>query len=162
MSEAPRDLREIVDQSLTGRGAHALTHEVLDGLAWKLAGRRVEGFPHSIFAIVGHLVFWQRFCLTWIDEDVPAAPEHAADSWPGASEPRDEREWNDLVKEFRDGVSALRDRVDSLDLLEARGGKTVLEIVQLIASHNSYHVGQIAQLRRALGSWPPPSGGATW
>jgi uncharacterized damage-inducible protein DinB len=28
--------------------------------------------------------------------------------------------------------------------------------------HNSYHVGQIAMLRRMLGAWPPQSGGDTW
>ncbi len=48
------------------------------------------------------------------------------------------------------------------DLLADRGGKSVLEILQLIATHNSYHVGQIVSLRRGLGSWPPPRGGLTW
>ena len=30
------------------------------------------------------------------------------------------------------------------------------------AVHNSYHVGQIAMIRRALGAWPPQGGGDTW
>jgi uncharacterized damage-inducible protein DinB len=29
-------------------------------------------------------------------------------------------------------------------------------------AHNSYHVGQIAMIRRALGAWPPRAGGDTW
>jgi uncharacterized damage-inducible protein DinB len=28
--------------------------------------------------------------------------------------------------------------------------------------HNSYHVGQIAMLRRMLSLWPPRAGGDTW
>jgi uncharacterized damage-inducible protein DinB len=32
---------------------------------------------------------------------------------------------------------------------------------QLVA-HNSYHIGQIAMIRRILGAWPPKSGGDTW
>lgn len=162
MSGNVRDLRQIVDQLVSGRGAHVLTAEVLDGLDWELAGRVVDGLPHTIFEIVGHLVFWQVFSLAWIDGQKPPTPEHAADSWPGPTAPADESAWVDRVTAFADGLTALRRRAEELDLLEARGEKTVLEIVQLLASHNSYHVGQIAQLRQALGAWPPPSGGATW
>ena len=32
---------------------------------------------------------------------------------------------------------------------------------QMVA-HNSYHIGQIAMIRRALGAWPPRAGGDTW
>jgi len=32
---------------------------------------------------------------------------------------------------------------------------------QMVA-HNSYHTGQIAMIRRALGAWPPRAGGDTW
>ena len=38
----------------------------------------------------------------------------------------------------------------SLALLAQRGPKSVLELLQLIASHNSYHLGQIALLRRSF------------
>ena len=31
---------------------------------------------------------------------------------------------------------------------------TVLGTLQVMANHNSYHVGQIVQLRRQLGEWP--------
>jgi uncharacterized damage-inducible protein DinB len=39
---------------------------------------------------------------------------------------------------------------------------TCLEMLHLIGSHTSYHVGQVALLRQMLGAWPPPSGGVTW
>jgi len=32
----------------------------------------------------------------------------------------------------------------------------------MLANHNSYHLGQIVSLRRLIGAWLPPSGGATW
>ena len=34
-------------------------------------------------------------------------------------------------------------------------------LCQMVA-HNSYHVGQIAMIRRILGPWPPRDGGDTW
>jgi uncharacterized damage-inducible protein DinB len=39
---------------------------------------------------------------------------------------------------------------------------TVLAILWQTLAHNSYHVGQIALLRRTLGAWPPRGGGDSW
>jgi uncharacterized damage-inducible protein DinB len=37
-----------------------------------------------------------------------------------------------------------------------------LRMFHTIASHTSYHIGQVVMLRQLLGKWPPPSGGLTW
>jgi hypothetical protein len=37
-----------------------------------------------------------------------------------------------------------------------------LGMLQTIATHNRYHVGQVVAIRLLLDSWPPPSGGLTW
>ena len=155
-------LREIVAQALSGRGAHVLVRDVVDGLDWRLAGERPGGFEHTAFEILNHLVYWHEFSLAWIDGEKPVTPEHAADSWPGPPAPEGEEDWRRLVEAFHHGLERLESCARRLDLEADRGPKTVLEILQLIASHNSYHAGQIAALRRALGSWPPPGGGATW
>lgn len=162
MSATPDAVRSVLLQALSGRGAHVLVRDVVDGLDWQLAGERGGGGAHSVFQLVQHLVFWQDFALAWIDGSKPTTPEHAADSWPGGEAPASEAEWLELVRRFHAGLDAFEQRTAELDLLEERGPKTVLEIVQLIAAHNSYHAGQIATLRRVLGAWPPPGGGATW
>ncbi len=33
-------------------------------------------------------------------------------------------------------------------------GQTILREALVLADHNSYHLGQLVDLRRALGSWP--------
>ncbi len=162
MSDEPLGLRQIVRQALSGRGAHTLVQEIADGLDWRAAGRRMDGSPHTIFEIVQHMVYWQRFCLDWIDREKPATPEHASESWPGPAEPPNQAAWADAVGELRTGLSELDDRAREVDLEAVRHGKSLLELLQLVASHNSYHCGQIALLRRQLGEWPPPGGGATW
>jgi len=54
------------------------------------------------------------------------------------------------------------------DKLGARSveGTTVSEaradLLRAMGQHVSYHVGQIALLRRMMGAWPPPGGGDTW
>ena len=35
-------------------------------------------------------------------------------------------------------------------------GQTILREALLLADHNAYHLGQLVDLRRALGEWPTP------
>ena len=162
MSETKDELRAVVLQALSGRGAHALVRGGFDGLTWEQAGAAVATGNHTIFQLLNHLVYWQDFALAWIDGDKPPTPEHAAESWPGESVPSGTEEWQQAVERFFLGLEALESRAEGLELLAPRGPKSVLEILQLIASHNSYHLGQVAWVRRTLGAWPPPGGGATW
>ena len=162
MTATDETVREILLQALSGRGAHVLVHQGLDGLDWEDAGRSRQESPHTIFQIVRHLTHWQEFSLAWIDGEKPETPAHAAQSWPGEPAPVGHEEWTATSERFIAGLGKLQERGRTLDLMDDRGPKTVLEILQLIASHNSYHMGQLALARRAIGAWPPPAGGATW
>ncbi len=155
-------LRGVLVQALTGRGAHVLVRDGLDGLDWQQVAARGDGGPHSLFKILAHLNYWHDFALAWIDGDKPADPEHAPESWPGAEAPVSEAEWLEAVAAFGRGLDELVERAREVDLFADRQGKTALEILQLIASHNSYHLGQITWIRQGIDAWPPPAGGATW
>ncbi len=161
MSEHER-FRKSLNQALTGRGAHASTEEVFDGLDRKAAGERPDGAPHSVFQLLNHLVYWQDFALRWLDGEKPATPEHDLDSWPGEARPADAAAWEGAVERFKAGLAELERYAAEADLQTSLGPKTTLEILQIVASHNSYHAGQVAALRRALGAWPPPGGGFSW
>ncbi len=162
MSDDHEALVIALRQALSGRNAHASTAEVCDGLDWKLAGERPEGAPYSIFQLVNHLVYWHEFALRWLDGERPELPEHAPESWPGEAAPASREEWEAAVERFQSGRAEFERRAGEAELFAVLHGKTALEVLQLIASHNSYHAGQIALLRRKLGAWPPPGGGVTW
>lgn len=87
---------------------------------------------------------------------------HAAGGWPGKVSPASRREWEQTVRRFSDVLDALERRSRQADPLSKRGKWTRLEMLHIIGSHTSYHVGQVAFLRQLLGAWPPPSGGVTW
>lgn len=156
----PRILRS----ALAGRGAHVQPARVFDGLDWRLAGLRPGGSPHSIWQVLGHMIFWQDFSLAHLRGEDPPVPEHAADSWPKEEAPRDEAEWQRAVERFVAGLDeAMRQAKGDLTAeIRARPGRTRAESLQMIAAHNSYHAGQVVLLRRMLGAWPPPGGGDTW
>jgi hypothetical protein len=155
-------LQASLKRALTGEGAHVEAKNVFDGLDWKLAGAQPEGAPHTIFQLLSHLIYWQDWVVKWLDGETPPIPERAAGSWPGALGPESAAEWEQSVRQFVEGFERLISQVDEGDLLAEGDRKSRFEMLQTIASHNSYHLGQAVHLRQMLGAWPPPGGGLTW
>ena len=155
-------LSKTLGRALSGKDAHVEVLKAVEGLDWRIAGKRPDGFPHSIFQLLNHIVYWQEWMVKWLDGDKPAAPKHASGSWPGGTEPANSEEWAQARRRLGKAIDALTRRCGEGDPLSKRGRKSRIEMLQTIALHTSYHVGQVVQLRQVLGVWPPPSGGVTW
>lgn len=153
---------QTISRALSGEDAHVDTASVLESLDWELAGKRLGGVSHSLFQLVNHIIYWQEWVVKWLDGKRPRPPKHAAGGWPGKVSPNNRSEWERTVRRFHNAISALDSRSHQLDLLSKHGKWTHLEMLHIVGSHTSYHVGQVALLRQLLGSWPPPSGGVTW
>ncbi|SPE44247.1 conserved hypothetical protein [Candidatus Sulfotelmatobacter sp. SbA7] len=164
---------ETLQELLYGKGAHVDPIVCLEDLPAPLAGRKLDGYPHSIWQIVGHMNQWMDYELKRIAEEPQPYPEHAIESWPASHGPANEAAWQEALARFKgllgklsqlseSGTDALqRNLAGTHDLSNARSS-TVQAILWQLVAHNSYHVGQIALLRRAFGSWPPRRGSDTW
>jgi uncharacterized damage-inducible protein DinB len=159
---------------LRGKGSHVDPLACIEDVAYDAAARRVQGFPHSIFDLAFHMNYWMNYELRRIRGERPPYPEHNAESFPSApTEAADAAEWDRLrrdlawlLAEFAKLAESPRAELDRQIESAYDGDKKVagtLEAVlwQMVA-HNSYHAGQIALIRRALGLWPPRGGGDTW
>ena len=155
-------LQRATSTALSGKNAHVESTKVLAGLDWKLAGARPRGAPYSVFQLVNHMTYWQEWVVKWLDGKGPRPPRHAAGGWPSGVGPANRAEWSQAVRRYRTALAALNSRSRREDLLTRRGTMTALEMLRIIGSHTSYHIGQVALLRQLLGAWPPPSGGVTW
>jgi uncharacterized damage-inducible protein DinB len=154
-------LKRMVRRALCGEGAHVEVKKAFEGLNWKLASVGSKN-GHSISQVLNHMIFWNQWAVKWLAGKNPAIPNHAAGSWPGKPAPGTSAEWRGAVQRFDRGLREMVRVAQRTDLFTRKGNKTNLEMFQTIASHNSYHVGQVVALRRQLGAWPPPSGGLTW
>lgn len=162
-----RELTEL----LHGKGAHTGPIACVEDIKAEQAARHVRGFPHSVSELVFHMNYWMDYELRRIRGEKPKYPEHNAESFP--TSPADPQEWDRLrehfaalLKEYAGLAESSRQELDRQIETVHQGDKKVagtLEAVlwQMVA-HNSYHVGQIAMVRRALGIWPPRAGGDTW
>jgi uncharacterized damage-inducible protein DinB len=165
----PRALTEL----LHGKGAHVDPLACVEDISAEIAARQIDGFPHSISALVFHMNYWMDYDLRRIRGESPKYPEHNSESFPSQAFPEDEREWDRLREQFAALVNAVaslahssREELDrEIEPMhpshKERAASLEAMLWQLVA-HNSYHVGQIAVIRRALGIWPPNNGGDTW
>lgn len=157
--------REAVRRGLRGQGAHVEPDAALEGLSVPQAGARLPGHPHTIWEVLGHVVFWQEQWITAVKGGTPVLPKHAEGGWPTTGSPRDADEFRDALADFGASLREAERLASEGDLERAvpeiLGGTAGFALLNL-AHHNSYHLGQVVLLRRAMDAWPPPKGGITW
>jgi uncharacterized damage-inducible protein DinB len=158
---------------LHGKGAHADPIACIEDLSAELAAHQVDGFPHSIGQLVFHMNYWMDYELRRIRGERPRYPEHNSESFPSAPSPADAQDWDSLRKRFATLLAnftalansppeEMQRQIESGHAGDAGLSSTLEAILWQMVAHNSYHVGQIAMLRRKLGAWPPRGGGDTW
>jgi uncharacterized damage-inducible protein DinB len=158
---------------LRGKGAHADPMACVEDISAEVAARQVAGFPHSIGQLVFHINYWMEYELRRIRGQRPDYPEHSAESFPPATSPSDEQEWDrlrtrmrELLGEFAELAKSspreLQREVESVHEGDKNVAGTLEAVLWQMVAHTSYHVGQIALMRRVLGAWPPRGGGDTW
>jgi len=163
----------VLIELLRGKGAHVDPIACIEDVSSELAARHVEGFPHSIGELVFHMNYWMDYDLRRIAGEAPPYPLHNSESFPSKPCPADAGEWDGLTKRFAALIDHSARLADSAPEELQRHVKpthpshkeraaTLEALLWQLVTHNSYHVGQIAMLRRALGAWPPRSGGDTW
>jgi uncharacterized damage-inducible protein DinB len=169
MTVSQRTLTEL----LCGKGAHADPIACVEDISAEIASRHIAGFPHSIGQLVFHMNYWMNYELRRIRGEQPKYPEHNSESFPNTPSPIDVQEWDRLRRDFawllaeyvKVGSSPraeLDRQLESVQEGDKKVSGTVEAVLWQMVAHNSYHTGQIAMIRRALGAWPPHAGGDTW
>jgi uncharacterized damage-inducible protein DinB len=158
---------------LRGRGSHADPLACIEDLSAQLAVRQVASLPHSIGELVFHMNYWMDYEQRRIRGERPAYPEHSSESFPPAPSPADAQDWDRLRKRFaglladftalaKSSPADMQRQIETVHEGDTKLAGTLEAVLWQMVAHNSYHVGQIAMIRRALGAWPPRGGGDTW
>jgi uncharacterized damage-inducible protein DinB len=164
---------QALTELLHGKGAHADPVACVEDLSADLAARHIECFPHSIGQLVFHMNYWMDYELRRIRGQRPSYPEHNSESFPPAPSAADADDWDRLRRRFTSLLADFTALANSSPEEMQRQIETVHEgdtklagsleaVLWQMVAHNSYHTGQIAMIRRALGAWPPRGGGDTW
>src|SRR5271155_5582271 len=79
--------------------------------------------------------------------------------WPKTPMPPDDKAWHNSVAAFQKDLTDMvrlvqNPRTDLFAKIPHGQGQTILREALVLADHNAYHLGQLVDLRRALGAWP--------
>jgi len=157
---------------LRGKGAHADPLACVEDISAELAGRQVPGFPHSIGQLLFHMNYWMGYELRRVRGERPAYPERSSQTFPVAAAV-DTGEWNRIREQFaarlgefaalaKSSRAELDRQIETVHEGDTKVAGTLEAVLWQMVAHNSYHLGQIAMIRRVLGAWPPRGGGDSW
>jgi hypothetical protein len=153
-----QSFRKHLLELLEGGGAHAKFDDVIKGLPAKLRGTKPAKFPHSPWMLLEHMRLAQRDILEFSRDAKHVSPPWPSGYWPKTEAPPNAAAWNKSIQQFRRDLKAMQNLVankktDLFARIPWGDGQTVLREALLLADHNSYHLGQMLDVRRMLGAW---------
>ncbi len=156
---ADRELREQVVYLLKGGGAHVHFMDALDDFPAGKYGTFANALPHTGWQLLEHVRLAQWDILEFSRNPKHVSPNFPDGYWPKTPMPPNERAWDESVAAFQrdlqDMVQLVQNPRNDLFVKIRHGqGQTILREALVLADHNSYHLGQLVDLRRALGVWP--------
>ena len=157
-SNHERVLRRHLLELLAGGSAHAKFEDAVKDLPAGLRGAKPEKFPHSPWMLLEHLRFAQWDILEFSRNAKHVSPKWPEGYWPKTEGPPNQTAWNKGVKDFRRDLKSMQElvanpKVDLFAPVPWGDGQTILREALLLADHNAYHVAQLVDVRRLLGSW---------
>jgi hypothetical protein len=151
-------LRTQLVELLRSGHAHATFDDAIRDFPRNRIGVRPAGAPHSAWELLEHMRIAQNDILEFSQSAEHVSPQWPEGYWPESPAPKRESQWDESALAFHQDL----DRFEALvqdptqDLYRKfpwGDGQTLLREALLIADHNSYHLGQLALLRRLLGAW---------
>ncbi len=151
-------LREQLEFLLDGGGAHAKFNEAVKDMPENLRGIKPDKFPHSAWMLLEHLRIGQSDILEFCRNPKYESRKWPDDYWPKDAAPPSAAAWDKSIRQFRKDLKAMQDLVanpktDLYARIPWGDGQTILREALLAADHNAYHVAQLIDVRRLLGSW---------
>src|SRR3984957_2530139 len=159
MSENEAALRDQLASLLKGGGAHVPFMDALEGFPMAKRGTYAQGLAHTAWQLLEHARIAQWDILEFSRNHAHVSPDFPEGYWPKTPAPASDEVWNKTVEAFKHDLREMiklveNPRTDLYAKIPHGQGQTILREALVLADHNSYHLGQLIDLRRALGSWP--------
>jgi hypothetical protein len=152
-------LREHMIDLLKGGSAHVQFMDALEEFPSNKRGTFAPGLPHTGWQLLEHSRIAQWDILEFSRNPQHVSPGFPEGYWPKTPGPPSDADWDKSVQQFQrdlDEMVALvkNSRTDLFAKIHHGDSQTVLREALVLADHNAYHLGQLVDLRRALGAWP--------
>ena len=138
--------------------AHVDFRTAVDDFPEDLRGEVPPGFSRSGWELLEHMRIALWDIVEFTKDARHKSPPWPDGYWPPLRTPPQEEAWQQSVRSFVDLVEEMRGLIldrhrPLLEPLPRGQGQTLMREALLVADHNSYHLGQLVQLRKALKAW---------
>ena len=135
---------------------HALdTFKAFDNLTIESSGLDQEEFPTSVWQILQHLVRWQAFQLSQLQGVVPEKPFSEEATWGDEKSPPSDAVLQTAVREFNGQLASFQTALNQIAATDEQE-LDKQKIIQEVALHLAFHLGEVVLIRRVKGSYPLP------
>jgi len=156
--EADASLRKRLVELLQGGEAHVGISDALADFPAEKRGVYPNGLEHTAWQLLEHIRLAQWDILEFSRDPKHVSPDFPDGYWPKTPGPHDDAAWTKSVQSVASDLRAMislvtNPRSDLHAVFPWGDGQTLLREALVLADHNAYHLGQIVDLRRALGIW---------
>lgn len=148
-------LRTQLVDAMRGHEAHVDFESAIKDFPVEARAKKPAGAPHTAWQLLEHMRLAQHDILEFSRNPEHKSPPWPEGYWPKSEAPPDAKAWDQSVKAFQKEARELDKLVkdagqDLFKPLAHGDGKTLLREALLVASHNSYHLGQLVFLKKML------------
>lgn len=153
--EDSEQLRKMLVDAMRGHHAHIDFDSAIKDFPPEIRGTKPNGEPHTAWQLLEHMRIAQHDILEFSRNPAHKSPKWPEGYWPKSAAPADARAWEESVKAFQKDFHEMAKLVedpkqDLFHPFEQGEGQTLLREALLVATHNSYHLGQLVLLKRTL------------
>ncbi|WP_324672150.1 DinB family protein [Hymenobacter sp. GOD-10R] len=131
------------------------TFKAFDDLTVARSGLDQDEFPTSIWQILQHLITWQAFQLRLVQGLVPAESFQEDATWVRERVPPSEAVLRTAVQAFHGQLAAFQAALTQTAAIDEQE-LAKQQILQEVALHLAFHLGEVVLIRRLKGSYPLP------
>ena len=152
-------LRRHLLELLRSSGAHMTFEEAVKDFPSSRINERFPNASYGAWQLLEHMRIAQRYSLSLITDDQCEELRWPDDYWPSPQVEASSEHWEQTMTGFLADLRALcrlvEDPATDLGRLLPHGnGYTVGREIIVAGDHNSYHIGELAIMRQAMGAWP--------
>ena len=157
--DSDQQLRQQLVALLHNRQAHMTFDDAVKDFPLDHINTYPPDVPYTFWHLVDHLRFTQWDILDYIRNPNYQYTRWPEGYWPDSKAQADVAMWQQTLNSFQRDLQTIVDivRDPATDLYapipHGEQGHNILREVLVVASHNAYHIGELAILRQVMGLW---------
>ncbi|MEQ9423353.1 MAG: DinB family protein [Cyclobacteriaceae bacterium] len=159
------DLNQSLSKALSGKAAHLSARRATDGLSIEVSGKAIDNVPYTIWQLLRHINYWQANFVRRLNGESFKEDESSTLGWDFPVNADNQEQLDNEVKWLLNSIADVKTRLASdeqFNIVPNENYKSYHDVVQAMASHLSYHLGELVVMRKVFSNWPPKGGGYEW